>query len=282
MEEEIKDRAEVTSQDENTVQNGEKYASANNALHTTNVFYKIKQIFSIDGRIRRREYNMTLWGAIICLWLSLFWYDQNNYNHNETLNMFVCIFIAIWGYILFAQGGKRCQDLNRQLYWQFIPSYFIWMMFSDGDDNENIFGDCPKKKELYKNTLSGKICGIGKVLIANFVVLLISFPFLFSLFSGILLTYRINKIDRYRNEFIEYTERIYDTEINIPERDSIEWSKRYMLGLRFYPMSGRSWWMFRRDYNKFDAKIYIECYRIMGKEPPMYYIEQAAGYERYY
>lgn len=49
---------------------------------------------------------------------------------------------ALW--IFYAQGAKRCHDMNNSGWYQLIPFYALWMIFKKGDTGSNNYGDDPK------------------------------------------------------------------------------------------------------------------------------------------
>lgn len=48
------------------------------------------------------------------------------------------------------QGAKRCYDLGNSGWFQFIPLYFIVMVFVDGQHETNRYGANPKAIENYR------------------------------------------------------------------------------------------------------------------------------------
>lgn len=101
-----------------------------------------KHPFSFNGRIRRIEYGLSyiiyiIWNVII----------QAMMTPSEP-SMGACIFVVvsfipmIW--FLWAQGAKRCHDRDNSGWYQIIPFYFLWMIFAEGDSDENSYGNSPK------------------------------------------------------------------------------------------------------------------------------------------
>jgi len=90
-------------------------------------------MFSFDGRIRRMEYGLSLimyyFGYSIAILA------------DETLLYFALIPL-IW--FLLAQGAKRCHDRGNSGWFQIIPFYGLWMLFAEGDANQNEYGISPK------------------------------------------------------------------------------------------------------------------------------------------
>lgn len=56
-------------------------------------------------------------------------------------------------WFLFAQGAKRCHDLGRSGWFQFIPLYVFWMLFQDGKPLANRYGASPKNLDRLQEFL---------------------------------------------------------------------------------------------------------------------------------
>lgn len=101
----------------------------------TNMF---RNPFSFDGRIRRKEYGISL--LMYYAFAILIEVIDNAYFSNGIIYL---LFIpALW--FMFAQGTKRCHDRNNSAWYQFIPFYLFWLLFADGDPEENRYGKDPK------------------------------------------------------------------------------------------------------------------------------------------
>ena len=103
-----------------------------------------KRPFSFHGRIRRSEYGFSvllfyLYAIVAGFVLGLI----TNGNFSEGA-IYVCLIPGYW--FLWAQGAKRCHDRNNTGWYQIIPFYALWMLFADGDEGENDYGDNPKCK----------------------------------------------------------------------------------------------------------------------------------------
>ena len=103
-----------------------------------------KRPFSFHGRIRRLEYGLSillfyLYAVVVGFVLGLI----TNGNVSEGA-IYVCLIPGYW--FLWAQGAKRCHDRNNTGWYQIIPFYGFWMLFADGDEGENDYGDNPKGK----------------------------------------------------------------------------------------------------------------------------------------
>ncbi len=91
--------------------------------------------FSFDGRIRRTEYAVSF-----LIYLGLVYFLEDVIKSSSTLGF---IFIPLL-WFLWAQGAKRCHDRGNSGWWQLIPFYFFWMIFAEGDNEENEYGIPPK------------------------------------------------------------------------------------------------------------------------------------------
>ena len=92
-------------------------------------------IFSFDGRIRRTEYALSF-----LIYLALV-YVLGELLKSSSIKGFTFIPI-LW--FLWAQGAKRCHDRGNSGWWQIIPFYVFWMLFAEGDSEENEYGLPPK------------------------------------------------------------------------------------------------------------------------------------------
>lgn len=95
--------------------------------------------FSFYGRIRRTEYGISfivyfLFATILNLIIET--------GGDETALLIIFIFPLLW--FLWAQGAKRCHDLNNSGWYQLIPFYVLWLLFESGDPNNNAYGESPK------------------------------------------------------------------------------------------------------------------------------------------
>jgi uncharacterized membrane protein YhaH (DUF805 family) len=94
-------------------------------------------LFSSVGRIRRLEYGLSVALYIMAAVIL----DKALGKSNSGLMGFLYIPL-IW--CLFAQGAKRCHDINNSGWCQIIPFYFLWMVFKEGTWGINNYGYDPK------------------------------------------------------------------------------------------------------------------------------------------
>ncbi|MCA6069042.1 DUF805 domain-containing protein [Chryseobacterium sp. RG1] len=97
--------------------------------------------FSSAGRIRRTEFALTYLIYCSALFFTIILAGITK------LALFYILTVFVWfiGLIFrVMQGAKRCHDLGNSGWFQFIPFYFIIMIFADGDPRENRYGPNPK------------------------------------------------------------------------------------------------------------------------------------------
>jgi len=98
--------------------------------------------FSFKGRIRRKEYVLTM-VILYIVSLALGYAIGDGGIEGIYLWLFVIIFVA-FGWIQVAQNTKRCHDVNRSGVYQLIPFYTIYLLFAEGDKFRNQYGPSPK------------------------------------------------------------------------------------------------------------------------------------------
>ena len=103
-----------------------------------------KNPFSFDGRIRRTEYGLSFIAFVIGKVLSQI-VALSISNDDGAANGLSFIFLIPLLIFLWAQGAKRCHDVGRSGWWQWIPLYPIYLMFGEGDLGENEYGMNPKQ-----------------------------------------------------------------------------------------------------------------------------------------
>lgn len=135
-----------------------------------------KTPFSFKGRIRRTEYGLSL--LIVYMISFVIAPPGNNYNIFILLDfslintiIFISVIGVIVGWFFFAQGAKRCHDMNCNGWYQLIPFYIIWMLFGKGDDGKNKYGLNPKEMSNKKLT-QNKTYKIFRIVLIIFSILL--------------------------------------------------------------------------------------------------------------
>ena len=107
---------------------------------TTNpVFYNkmFSAPFSFNGRIRRTEYGLSL---IVFLFFYYLIIIIGGFIYTR-IQVIVCIPLYVF---LLAQGAKRCHDKGNSGWFQIIPYYVIWILFSKGEAANNKYSNSPK------------------------------------------------------------------------------------------------------------------------------------------
>jgi uncharacterized membrane protein YhaH (DUF805 family) len=91
--------------------------------------------FSFEGRIRRLEYGIStiIYYIVYLIVLGI---------STELPIMGLIIIPIIW--FILAQGAKRCHDRGNSGWYQIIPFYVFWMLFAEGDSNNNEYGNSTK------------------------------------------------------------------------------------------------------------------------------------------
>lgn len=100
--------------------------------------------FSFDGRIRRTEYAIslvitffavTIARAIASIFISV----------SPIIALIVLLGLYFFiGWFIFAQGAKRCHDIDKSGWFQLIPILSFLIVFEDSKPGKNKYGDHPK------------------------------------------------------------------------------------------------------------------------------------------
>lgn len=117
---------------------------ANENKQKSSVLSNLMHCFSFKGRIRRRDYiiSFVIYSVLYCIVYALT--ENSSMKESLVLNTAIPIILIIMVWFLLAQGAKRCHDLDHNGWWQIIPFYWLWLLFSAGDEGENDYGDDPK------------------------------------------------------------------------------------------------------------------------------------------
>jgi uncharacterized membrane protein YhaH (DUF805 family) len=99
-----------------------------------------KNPFSFEGRIRRLEYGITFIIYIVFYVITMALSSSGSVM--GSVIVLVLIIPVLW--FLWAQGAKRCHDLDKSGWYQIIPFYFLVLLFQDGAPGTNRFGRNPK------------------------------------------------------------------------------------------------------------------------------------------
>lgn len=123
--------------------NNSGYSPNNGQLQGGNTKQRLfSKPFSFKGRIRRLEFGLT-W---LFYWLYLLPAEitpEDDFSLGLSYFYLLTIIPALW--IACAQSIKRCHDLNHSGWWIFVPFYFFWLLFKDGDTADNDYGPSPKR-----------------------------------------------------------------------------------------------------------------------------------------
>jgi uncharacterized membrane protein YhaH (DUF805 family) len=97
-----------------------------------------KNPFSFEGRIRRTEYGLSL---IIYFLTAVLMMNVLIVKIESTfiLLLYIPILWFIW-----AQGAKRCHDRGSSGFYQLIPLYVFVLIFAEGEEGQNEYGNDPK------------------------------------------------------------------------------------------------------------------------------------------
>ena len=102
-----------------------------------------KRPFSFNGRIRRLEYGISF--IVYFVWLMIIEAAGNSPSLSQGAAIMLLISYIPMLWFLWAQNAKRCHDRGNSGWYQLIPFYFLVLLFGDGDEGENEYGDNPKE-----------------------------------------------------------------------------------------------------------------------------------------
>lgn len=102
-----------------------------------------KRPFSFNGRIRRLEYGISF--IIYYIWYVVIEAMAKSSDPSPAASIFILISFIPMIWFLWAQNAKRCHDRGNSGLYQLIPFYFFVLLFGDGDEGENEYGDNPKE-----------------------------------------------------------------------------------------------------------------------------------------
>jgi uncharacterized membrane protein YhaH (DUF805 family) len=119
-----------------------------------------KHPFSFDGRIRRTEYGITVL-IYLASYLTIAFGLIGSGQPAVALIGAVLWIPLVW--FVWAQGAKRCHDIDRSGWMQLIPFYVFFLLFEEGKPGRNEYGSNPKFPEteeldvLESETLDGHL-----------------------------------------------------------------------------------------------------------------------------
>lgn len=113
--------------------------------------------FSFNGRIRRKEYGLTfIIYILVYLVIGALSATESPFG---SIMVLLIIIPLVW--FLWAQGAKRCHDIDRSGWMQLIPFYFLFLLFENGQAGRNEYGQNPKEDPqmdvLESETLDGHL-----------------------------------------------------------------------------------------------------------------------------
>lgn len=120
-------------------------------------YHKFKNLFNLKGRVNRGQFLINLILIIfICIIMLvilnnlLFLLFKLYFQYYESYDIYIYIDIKsiiilivelVFLMLIFFLGAKRCHDLGKSGWWQFIPFYILWMLFKKGDNFNNKYGN---------------------------------------------------------------------------------------------------------------------------------------------
>jgi uncharacterized membrane protein YhaH (DUF805 family) len=109
-----------------------------------------KAPFSFEGRIRRTEYGITMIiyvviALVINMLSATMQYGNTDLTTDSTVGIATLVLYIPILWVVYAQGTKRCHDLDKSGWWQLIPFYVFVMIFQEGLPGMNQYGTNPKE-----------------------------------------------------------------------------------------------------------------------------------------
>lgn len=100
--------------------------------------------FSFEGRIRRTEYGLSfIILVVIRTLIAMALASSSNGQDMFTFNLVLQIPV-LW--FFWAQGAKRCHDIGMSGWFQLIPFFPLYLIFANGEEGINKYGENPKAK----------------------------------------------------------------------------------------------------------------------------------------
>jgi len=114
-----------------------------------------KKPFSFYGRIRRTEFGLSM-----IIYIAYAFFVTMIIERGKSEVGFSHLLMLPAYYFTFAQGAKRCHDVGNSGWYQLIPFYVLWLLFTDGDFGANEYGPNPKEDQPFTDaddTIDGNI-----------------------------------------------------------------------------------------------------------------------------
>ncbi len=102
-----------------------------------------KRPFSFNGRIRRTEYGISF--IIYFIWYVIIDVASKSQDLSQGAAIVLLISCIPMLWFIWAQNCKRCHDRGNSGWYQLIPFYGFVLLFGDGEEGENEYGDNPKE-----------------------------------------------------------------------------------------------------------------------------------------
>jgi uncharacterized membrane protein YhaH (DUF805 family) len=116
--------------------------------------------FSLNGRIGRLEYNLSLiiYFVFAIAWTQWAKHKYQNFSLRITvLDTFLSLFIlVITNWFIFSQLVKRCHDISKSAWYIINPLFIIVLPFQKGVLNKNLYGNNPKTAVILKQSRNFK------------------------------------------------------------------------------------------------------------------------------
>lgn len=103
-----------------------------------------KDPFSFKGRIRRSTYSLSLITSLVFKIIVMIISFSISSNNIPVFGWYILLISPLVIFLL-AQGSKRCHDLGKNGWWQFVPFFIFSLIFTEGELGTNKYGENPKQ-----------------------------------------------------------------------------------------------------------------------------------------